>query len=97
MYDRVTYDSAQLPPALPRSDIWPQGEQDGPVFSVADVAGFIPTYPAPEHIPFPRPLETLDRKFGVFGRLGAIGLLAALMAVSLLAMLSMAETLTNLL
>lgn len=97
MYDRVTYDTAQLSPDVLASDIWPQGEQNGPVFSVADVAGFVPAYPAPDHLPFPRPLETLDRKFGVFGRLGAIGLLAALMAVSLLAMLSMAETLTKLL
>ena len=97
IYDRVTYDPVHLSSAaLTDNDHW-RVEDCGPVFSVADVAGFTPAYPASEFPPLPRTLETLDRKFGVFGRLGAIGLLAALMAILLLAMLSMAETLTQLL
>lgn len=97
MYDRVIYDAVHLPLDAGSSNSAFQGEQSGPVFSVADVAGYLPSY-SPSEIPaFPRSLETLDRKFGVFGRLGAISLLAALIAISLLAILSMAETLSQLL
>ena len=97
LYDRMPYDSAYLPSDAEPGKSLLRDENSGPVFSVADVAGFIPSYAATEFPPLTRSLETLDRKFGVFGRLGAIGLLAALIATSLLAMLSMAETLTQLL
>ena len=97
VYDRITYDAVHLPSDAGSSDSASQGEQSGPVFSVADVAGYLPSYSPTEFPSCLRPLETLDRKFGVFGRLGAISLLAALMAISLLAILSMAETLSQLL
>ena len=94
--DRVAYDPAQVTKSLFPPDKGSQGEQIGPIFSVADMAGLTPPYSNVERSPFSHPLASLDRKFGVFGRLGAIGLLAALLAVSLVAMLSMAETLSNL-
>lgn len=97
IYDRVTYDPVHVPIDSTISNSVTQGERSGPVYSVADVAGFIPAYTPMDFQPLPRPLEALDRKFGFFGRLGAIGVLAVLMAVSLLAMLAMAETLTDLL
>jgi DNA-binding CsgD family transcriptional regulator len=96
-YDRISYDPVYLPTDPEPGNSLSRNENSGPVFSVADVAGYIPSYAAAEFSPLPRPLETLDRKFGVFGRLGAVGLLAALIATSLVAMLSMAETLTQLL
>lgn len=97
IYDRVTYDPVHIPINSKASNSVSQGERSGPVYSVADVAGFMPPYTPMDFQSLPRPLEALDRKFGIFGRLGAIGLLAVLMAASLLAMLSMAETLTDLL
>lgn len=97
LYDRMPYNPVYLPSDPEPGNSLSQDENSGPVFSVADVAGYIPSYAAAELPPLPRSLETLDRKFGVFGRLGAIGLLAALIATSLVAMLSMAETLTQLL
>lgn len=95
--DRVAYDPAQVPESFIPHDIGAQGEQSGPIFSVADMAGFTSPFVSAEGSPLDHPLASLDRKFGVFGRLGAIGLLAALLAVSLVAMLSMAQTLSDLL
>jgi DNA-binding CsgD family transcriptional regulator len=95
--DRVTYDPAYLPDPGPTGAPTGQEAIKGPVFSVADVAGFSPCYPPADFSPVTHPLETLDKKFGVMGRLGAVGILSALLAVSLLAVLSMAQTLTILL
>jgi DNA-binding CsgD family transcriptional regulator len=96
VYDRIAYDLAQLPLTTSPSESVDQGRQSGPVYSVSDVECFFSPHTPSEYPPLSRPLETLDRRFGVFGRLCAIGLLAALIAVSLLAMLTMAETLTQL-
>lgn len=95
IYDPMLYDPAQLPSSPPASESSFQDERSGPVYSVADIAGFSPAYVPGDFPPLPRPLEMLDRKFGVFGRLGAIGLLAALLAISLLAMIAMAHTLST--
>ena len=95
--DRVAYDPAQVPKSFFPHDSEGEGEQSGPIFSVADIAGFTSPFAGNEFSPLAHPLATLDRKFGIFGRLGAIGLLAALLAVSLVAMLSMAQTLSDLL
>jgi len=97
LYDRNIYDPAYISAGIQTSESEPQDEASGPVFSVADVAGFRPSYAAAEFPPLARPLETLDKRFGVLGRLSAVGILTALMAVSLLAILSMAQTLTQLL
>lgn len=95
--DRVAYDPAQVSNSFISHDKDGMGEQSGPIFSVADIAGFTSPFAGYEFSPLAHPIATLDRKFGVFGRLGAIGLVAALLAVSLVAMLSMAQTLSDLL
>lgn len=97
LYDRIVYDAAQL--SQPMSDGAGIGsdEASGPIYSVEDVAGFNPAYVTEELHWTTHPLETLDKRFGIFGRLGAVGFVAALISLSLLAVLSIAETLTQLL